>query len=363
VFRQSQLVALVFLTLSPPILAVPTQELVFPHLAVGAGWEAELTLVAQGSEASQGWVYFNDQEGNPLLVNVDGGNAVSEFSYNLARGTSRVFRFTGAPLELLRVGYIVVTQLEEDSRQGSINGLLTFRFLEGTTVHSQIGSLPSPEILNAHLPFNNTAGNRTAFALAAYLATPVHFVWYNQSGTRLATTRRDFAAFHQAALYVDELFPGSVGTRGFIALEGEERFNLLAMEERGGRFSTGGVMPGAIERDLRLQGAGVSNWILRLAPGDGGFLAGVAQRLTPQAGSPAQVSGILTESHTGLLALQLNIHLFTADGERAVNICLLAPVFDFYMEDASGSFVAVQEDGLVLESGRFTLSTPATAQF
>jgi hypothetical protein len=356
----------VLLTVFSQLRAVPTQELVFPHLAVGAGWEAELTLVAQGAETSAGWVYLNDQEGEPLLVSVDGAPAVSEFSYSLAHRSSRTFRFSGGPGPLdLRVGYIVVTQLEEGSGQGSIGGLLTFRFRQGTTVLSQIGMVPSPEILHAHLPFNNTTGNRTALALAAYLATPVHFAWFSEDGTRLGTTRVDFPAFHQAALYVDELFPGSVGTRGFLALEGEERFNLLAIEERDGRHSTGGVLPAVLERQVRLQrGNQVSSeWILRLVPGDGSFLTGVAQMVWPLAGSPGEVSGVLTESHTGLLALQLNIHLFTADGERAVNLSLLAPLFDLYMEDATGRFVAIDEEGLVVDSGTFTLSTPATAQF
>jgi hypothetical protein len=345
-----------FLSLVSQLKAVPTQELVFPHLALGAGWEAELTLMAQGAETSAGWVYLNDQEGQPLPARVDGGPLISEFSYSLASGTSRTFRLTGEPLSL-QVGYIVVTQLEEDARQGSINGLLTFRFIQGATVVSQIGVMPSPEILNAHLPFNNTAGNRTAFALAAYLATPVRFAWYSEDGILRETERIDFPAFHQDALYIDELFPGSVGSRGYVALEGEERFNMLAIEERGGRFSTGGLMPGVLERLVRLQSqsaAGASDWILRLAPGDGSFLTGVAQRISPPIGSLAEASGVLAESHIGLLALQLNIHLFTADGQRAVNLS---------MEDADGSFVAIDEEGRILDSGRFTLSTPAAAQF
>ncbi len=355
------LAAFLFLSGFSVVQAVPTQEIVFPQLALGGGWEAELTLVAQGAENSSGWIYFVGQDGLAMTVKVEGeAEPVTEEPYSLLYRSSQTFRLSSDGSA--KVGYIVVTQLDPGSLHGSINGILTCKYMAGGKVYSQVGVLPSPEISQLHLPFNNTEGNRTSLAIAAYQATTIHFILYNEDGNDFVKELYiPFDAYSQQALYVDDLFPEAKNKRGFLLIEAPQRFNVLAMDTNNGRFSTAAAMPAVLERQVTLTGDSTETWTLRLARGDGAILTGVAERSGSDAVTLAD--GVVSENQGGKASLQVNLHTFTPDGTQAVNLTLIATVADDQLWTASGHFIALREDGEIVDSGTFTLTAPQEAQF
>ena len=54
-----------------------TQELAFPHMAIGGIWESELTIVAQGADTSSGTIIFFTQKGEAMAVSANGGAPVT----------------------------------------------------------------------------------------------------------------------------------------------------------------------------------------------------------------------------------------------------------------------------------------------
>ena len=98
---------------------MPTQEIMFPHFAVGGGWESDLTIVAQGGDTSSGSVDFFTQTGQPMTVTVNGNSVNGRQNFTLPSRSSITYKLTGGPQT--QVGWIVVSEVKSDARaKGSI---------------------------------------------------------------------------------------------------------------------------------------------------------------------------------------------------------------------------------------------------
>jgi hypothetical protein len=323
----------------------PTQELVFPHLVVGGGWECEITIMAQGSENSFGGIAFYDQAGQPLEIEMQGGMH-SHFGYNLNHRSAQTFHLSrGGPA---RVGYAVVSQMVLDGNsQGSINGFLSYRYRSHGRVVHQIGVLSSPALYDADIPFDNTNGNQSALALLSMTGNPVTVTRHTLEGTLLEEQTIPFDNFTQSAKYIEELFPASKNERGMIRIRSENTFQVLAMNQNGPILSTCPNFPGVMERELVLHFSETTEWILRLIS-HGDLLLGIAQ--SQDSTLPILVTGALQNGK-----LYLGIHTFVPGSDDGLEILLMADSEDRLL-DLTGIAVGIRGVGSIWDSGTFELN-------
>ena len=98
--------------------------------------------------------------------------------------------------------------------------------------------------------FNNTGGNRTALAVASLQENSLSISLRDEGGQELETKQEAFDSMTQRALFVDELFPTSKGSRGSLRIDATEPFFGLSLDQNGLLLSSGGLFPGVIEREI-----------------------------------------------------------------------------------------------------------------
>ena len=348
----------------PPLAAqipIPTQELLFPHMVAGGGWETEVTIIAQGPDDSGGQMAFFGRSGLPLAVRVDGEAPSTTTVYSLLNRSAQTFTLTRSGQAT--VGFIILSQAVPGNQDtGSINGIETFRFKEGASVSAQVGVAPSPALTKAHLPFNNTGGNRTAFAMASLVDNSIDFTVYTEAGSHLETKTLNFSALNQQSLFVDELSGLSQGRRGFIKMRSDSPFHFVALDQNNLRLSTAGSLPGVIERRLTIVAGDTTTWNLRLVE-NGQHLTGIAERTganpTTTIASGAIAIHPLQPSNR---SLALTIHAFSALG-TGLNIVLVAPVIDPQLISLSGDAVILTANGSLTGTGTFNFFALSSAPF
>ncbi len=335
-----------------------SQELVFPHMAIGGIWESELTLMAQGAETSSGTMIFFTQNGEAMAISVNGGTPVTSVQYSLSLRSCQTFKFTSTGET--RIGWVYVGNREG---RGSINGTLTYRSRVGNLVTNEVGILPSRSISSAHFPFDNTNGNKTAYALACLKTTSlVTFERYDEKGQFQDSASKSFGPWTQTARYVYELFPASSDTRGFLRITGTNPFAMVALNEIGELYSSTAILPAVFERELWITSIkDVSVYHIRLTA-EGNFLTGLAEGVTP-APSINPISGSIVTTPAGKKILHLNINTFVVGTEQGSNLTLMAVVPDEGLRDVTGRAVIVYEDGSMVYAGSFRLFALPSAQF
>ena len=245
---------------------IPTQGLIFPQIVVGGtgeiSSESEINLLAQGADDSEGDVRIYAQNGQPLPVRVNGSAPMSEFTYSLTSGSSASFVLT-SDSEALTVGFAVVlqnkpadqttegaSQNRARDKSGALTGQVTFRLRSGEDLTAQVAALPAKELSKAQLMFNNTGGNRTALAVASLQESSLSISLHDEAGQELESKQEAFNLMTQRALFVDELFPASQGSRGSLLIDATEPFFGLSLDQNGLLLSSGGLFPGVIEREI-----------------------------------------------------------------------------------------------------------------
>ena len=289
---------------------VPNQGLVFPQIVVGGDSETEMNLLAQGADDSEGDVQIYDQIGQPLPVLVNGSGPMSEFTYSLASGSPANYVLTSNS-ETLKVGFVVVSQQKPEDqtangagqnrtrdKSGAISGKVTFRLRSGEDLLAQVAALPAQELSKVHLTFDNTGGNRTALAVASLQANTLLISRHDETGQEVEMKKESFDSMTQKALFVDDLFPDSQGSRGFLLIDATEPFFGLSLDQHVLLLSSGGLFPGVIERDITINfGVADFDGTLRLIQ-NGPLLTGTIRlrSSTDTEDGPIQpVSGVLFE--------------------------------------------------------------------
>lgn len=179
--------------------AVSSASIVFPQIAVGAGYSTQIILVNRSSQPVAGRIRLVRSDGSPLLL---GG--VSELSYAIAGdGTYRTELSSPSDVQ---VGYAVVT-LETGSTIPS--GSAIFQIKRNERVVSEAGVAAQPATTRARI-FVDRARTETGVALASRgnPATSVTFELLDRHGVSLATTTQPLPAGGHVARFVFELFAG-----------------------------------------------------------------------------------------------------------------------------------------------------------
>lgn len=241
---------------------IPTQGLIFPQIVVGETSETEINLLAQGADDSEGNIQIYAQDGQPLPVLVNGSGPMSEFTYSLTGQSSTTYRLT-SDSETLTVGFAVVSQNKPTDqttegasqnrtrgKSGAINGQVTFRLRSGQDLVAQVAALPAKELSRTQLMFNNTRANRTALAVASLQENSLSISLHDEAGQELESRQEAFNGMTQRALFVDELFPASQGSRGSLRIDATGPFFGLSLDQNGLLLASGGLFPGVIEREI-----------------------------------------------------------------------------------------------------------------
>ncbi len=151
----------------------------------------------------------------------------------------RTFKFTSAGET--RIGWVYVGNRQG---RGSINGTLTYRSKVGNVVTNEVGILPRSSISSARFPFDNTNGNKTAYAFACLKTTGLlTFERHDEEGKYQDSTSKSFDPWTQTARYVCELFPASGHARGFVEISGTNVFAMVALNEIGEFYSSTAFLP------------------------------------------------------------------------------------------------------------------------
>jgi hypothetical protein len=182
-----------------------------PHLAAGGGWTSYLTIADPHGVSSRAvWVYFFDDNGQALTLNVD-GTPKSVFSFQLAANQEMSFAITST-------GSTVSGQVQIASQgTGNLNASLRFTLGGGTeNIIDVIGVLPVDPNYEWSLAIDKRSpdddmGVAVANPWASSRPTDVIFSLY-QNGVRVPGTSpvsKPIEPRGHTALFVSQLFPGA----------------------------------------------------------------------------------------------------------------------------------------------------------
>ncbi len=256
---------------------IETQVLAFPDLVAGGGWGALLTILALGTaDRSDGQVRFFGQDAQPLSFNVftvtsggtaiNGGAPVSTFPYSIPSGESRTFRITADQTKIGWLDLLGAFNPPSLVGRGVVSATLTFRFVQGGRVVSQIGMEATHLLAGATVPFNNLGSNRTGLALLSRIeANSITITAFEEAGNpgpvsflapsgdnNIGSVTIDLGRRQQTVRFIDEFLPETAGKRGFVMITGTARFIPLALNQDQVSLvlSTAAVLAEAFELDL-----------------------------------------------------------------------------------------------------------------
>ena len=255
---------------------IETQVLAFPDLVAGGGWGALLTILALGTaDRSDGQVRFFGQDAQPLSFNVfnvtsggtaiNGGAPVSTFPYSIPSGESRTFRITADQTKIGWLDLLGAFNPPSLVGRGVVSATLTFRFVQGGRVVSQIGMEATHLLAGATVPFNNLGSNRTGLALLSRIeANSITITAFEEAGNpgpvsflapsgdnNIGSVTIDLGRRQQTVRFIDEFLPETAGKRGFVMITGTARFIPLALNQDQVSLvlSTAAVLAEAFELD------------------------------------------------------------------------------------------------------------------
>ncbi len=334
---------------------MPTQEVMFPHFAVGGGWEGDLTIVAQGADTSRGKVLFVTQDGQRMTVTVNGSTVVGEMDFALPAKCSVTYRLSGG--SNTQAGWILVSErTSHTTTNGSINGLLTFRYKSGGNVISQVGVPGSRDLQDSYLPYDNTGGNLTAFAVASLSSNTLQIMRYSELGLLRESKTISLAELSQRALFVYELFPASQNSTGYLTISGSQYFNFLALNVNNSNWSTSASLPAVYERLIDITGAPTRKINLVL---QGQFIHGLFET---SPGDLIPITGVVVYPPSGGTILYLHIGTGSSTGQ-AGTLVGIARITDLNFLNVQGTVSIMNEDGTSVKVGSFHLYPSSSAQF
>lgn len=229
-------------------------DLRFPQFVQGGTesgyYVSEIVFINTATTTSSGFIYFRDDNGEPLTIELDNGASGSTFPFNLGPGSSKIIRSTGTGP--LKVGWVDV---DEVSGAG-LGGVLTYTLyqLSGQPL-TEVSVEPSAVETSFSLPVEFSQVSNTAVALSSLeprgVSIPVAFLLVDSNGAIIATSRiLEFGGQHHLARFVDQLFPTITPPfRGMlvIAAAGAEPLpgiSVVGLKLRDGLFSSIPATPG-----------------------------------------------------------------------------------------------------------------------
>lgn len=219
------------------------EDVIFPHLATGDGWETEFTFVNMSESDLDFDIYFYSPQGNALTVTLreqpSGGPITnSAFNVSLDSGASTTVILVDTTPGQLRTGWAVVDYVPSD--QVRLGGHATFRQkIAGRPDFEALIPMSSYEDYVFLLPLNDSAGFITAAALcnpSQNLAANLDLQLLDTDGFEIASRSITLGPQQQIAVAVREWFPDVVGQYATLVVESStNRLSAIGL-----RFNTGG---------------------------------------------------------------------------------------------------------------------------
>ncbi|MCL4795309.1 MAG: hypothetical protein KJZ84_12175 [Bryobacteraceae bacterium] len=219
------------------------EDVVFPHLATGDGWETEFTFVNMSELAVDFDVYFYNPQGGELVVTLreqPAGPSIvnSAFEVSLGSGASTTVILVDTTPGQLRTGWAVVDY--NANTEFRLGGHATFRQkIAGRPDFEALIPMSSYEDYAFLLPINDSAGFITAAAIcnpSANLTANIQLQLLDDDGNEIASRNITLGPEQQTAVAVREWFPGVVGRYATLYVESStDRLSAIGL-----RFNTGG---------------------------------------------------------------------------------------------------------------------------
>ncbi len=211
-------------------------DIVFPHLAMGGGWETVMVIVNMSNRTMNYRTLFYDQNGQPMNVtirNYPEGQLQTGSGINSTLTAGSSFNFSlfddGGPT---RVGWAI---LDYDSSLGRLGGYAVFR--QRVTGRSFIPEALVP--LSAYddtrffLPVDNIQGFDTAIALVnpgSNLANQIRLTAYTLEGAEIASTTISLPPGGHAAFSLKDRLPALTNRLATLYVEsGTTRLSALGL--------------------------------------------------------------------------------------------------------------------------------------
>ncbi len=228
-----------------PSAAEPISML-FAHIAAGGGFATTISITNTGGDAASGTLYLTDRDGQALPVTFTDsqGGSLSSSTYpiSLSAGGSMIVTAARAGAADIKSGSARV-----ESTGGTLTGVATFQWIDGTKLKSIAGVLSALPVNSAVIPVDNDGGSDryTGFAVANSGSSDVHLT--------IAVLREDglvvdqeqpaelnpLAAGKQVARFLHEykadwtIFRGSIQ----ITAQAGENFAVVALVQNKGQFT------------------------------------------------------------------------------------------------------------------------------
>jgi hypothetical protein len=250
-----------------------------PHVAAGGGWTSYLTISDPHGVSSRAvWIFFYDDDGQELSLNVDGVSE-HEFNFTLAANQERTFVITGDSIP--RSGQLQIAS------QGieRLNASLRFANSDGSgKVLDAVGVLPVMPNFNWAFSMDKQTGSDDMGVGIAYpwdASTPlvIAFDLY-QNGVRVPGTSsvtRSIAPLGHLSVFASQLFPGAVysGVATLKVSSAQSSFCAIALRADGSQYSSLSVNVGVQSWSVAVTGmSGVETWAWRFIEGYSFFGAG-----------------------------------------------------------------------------------------
>jgi hypothetical protein len=218
------------------------EDVVFPHLATGDGWETEMALVNMGKASQTFGLFFYTQQGTAMQVTLREMPSGEEFTdsafeVSLDSGASTTVVMLDTTPGQLRQGWAVVDYTGNSNR---IGGHATFRQkIAGRADYEALIPMSSYKDFAFMLPVNDSAGFITAMAMcnpSANVASSVLLQLLDVDGIEVARREITLNPQQHVAAAVRDWFPQVQGNYATLYVESStDRLSAVGL-----RFNTAG---------------------------------------------------------------------------------------------------------------------------
>jgi hypothetical protein len=210
----------------------PREELAFPQIADGGGYQTTLLLMNTSNAVESGIVRFYGNTGTPLLVSMtNAGSADSSFSYSIPPGGLLRLVSDGSPSDV-NVGW---ARLVPDAGTNAPASAATFSFAQSGTTVTETGIPATTGTTHARIYVDKSGGHDTGLAVANPGNTNLRITAkaYQTDGVTPAGNgpgTLDLARYGHDARFVGQLIAGLPdGFTGVLDLSSSTPFSALTL--------------------------------------------------------------------------------------------------------------------------------------
>jgi hypothetical protein len=220
----------------------------FSHVAVGGGFTNVFTITNTGGTTATGTLSLTDQGGKPFLVSLNGSPATS-LAVSIDPGGTRIYTAAAlSPSDPAKSGWAKL-----ESAGGSLGGVGTFLFREGSVLKTIAGVLATQPTELATIPIDNddTLQRFTGFAVANHGTGDINIkiVAVREDGTVADTLSppelNPLGPQRQVARFLHEYRPTLSRFRGSMVLigQGGNTFVVVALAQNEGKYTAIPAIP------------------------------------------------------------------------------------------------------------------------